>query len=302
MRSLLGVFALTIVLLNVMLYTMVIRRVTRLVASIADQVSLGNMDAGEFKTKSKDEIGVLTEAMGRMKAQPRAGDEDAGRRMGDRAHAGDGPTSSEAMTDPDTPRQVRDRERPRQGRDGRRLQGVRSAHRAHRRDQDDAQGPASIRSSPSSSWRGSRTRRKAAGRLHHPNIVGVYEYGEDDAVAFIAMEYVEGTGLREYLNRKASFDFAAARRDHDAAAARARVRARARRRPSRHQAGEPDRDRRRRAEGRRLRHRARRHVEPDDGRHGDRHAVVHVARAMPGPGRSISAPTCSAPASCSTSC
>jgi serine/threonine-protein kinase len=49
---------------------------------------------------------------------------------------------------------------------------------------------------------------KAAGRLHHPNIVGVYEYGEDDAVAFIAMEYVEGTGLREYLNRKASFDFA----------------------------------------------------------------------------------------------
>jgi serine/threonine-protein kinase len=49
---------------------------------------------------------------------------------------------------------------------------------------------------------------KAAGRLHHPNIVGIYEYGEDDAVAFIAMEYVEGTGLREYLNLRASFDFA----------------------------------------------------------------------------------------------
>ena len=48
---------------------------------------------------------------------------------------------------------------------------------------------------------------KAAGRLHHPNIVGVYEYGEDDKVAYIAMEYVEGTGLREYLNRRASFDF-----------------------------------------------------------------------------------------------
>jgi len=26
------------------------------------------MDAGEFKTKSKDEIGVLTEALSRMKA------------------------------------------------------------------------------------------------------------------------------------------------------------------------------------------------------------------------------------------
>src|SRR5262245_35116052 len=49
---------------------------------------------------------------------------------------------------------------------------------------------------------------KAAGRLHHPNIVGVYEYGEDDAVTFIAMEYVEGAGLREYLNRRVTFDFA----------------------------------------------------------------------------------------------
>jgi serine/threonine-protein kinase len=49
---------------------------------------------------------------------------------------------------------------------------------------------------------------KAAGRLHHPNIVGVYEYGEDAEVTFIAMEYVEGAGLREYLNRRLTFDFA----------------------------------------------------------------------------------------------
>ncbi len=49
---------------------------------------------------------------------------------------------------------------------------------------------------------------KAAGRLHHPNIVGVYEYGEDAEVTFIAMEYVEGAGLREYLNRRVTFDFA----------------------------------------------------------------------------------------------
>ncbi len=67
MLSLLGVFVLVIVLLNVMLHTIVIRRVTKL-SRIADQVSLGNMDAGEFKTKSKDEIGVLTEALSRMKA------------------------------------------------------------------------------------------------------------------------------------------------------------------------------------------------------------------------------------------
>ena len=67
MGSLAAVFIAIFVLLNVMLYTMVIRRVTHL-AGIADQVSLGNMDAGEFKTHSKDEIGVLTGAMGRMKA------------------------------------------------------------------------------------------------------------------------------------------------------------------------------------------------------------------------------------------
>jgi serine/threonine-protein kinase len=48
---------------------------------------------------------------------------------------------------------------------------------------------------------------RAAGRLHHPNIVGIYEYGEDEVVAFIAMEFVEGAGLREYLNRSARFEF-----------------------------------------------------------------------------------------------
>ena len=67
MGSLAVVFVVIFVLLNLMLYTMVIRRVTRL-AGIADQVSLGNLDAGEFRTRSRDEIGVLTEAMGRMKA------------------------------------------------------------------------------------------------------------------------------------------------------------------------------------------------------------------------------------------
>jgi len=67
MISLALVFFATFVLLNVMLHMMVIRRVTRL-ASIADQVSLGNLDAGDFKSRSRDEIGVLSEALGRMKA------------------------------------------------------------------------------------------------------------------------------------------------------------------------------------------------------------------------------------------
>ena len=33
---------------------------------------------------------------------------------------------------------------------------------------------------------------QAAGRLNHPGIVAVYEYGEDAGTAFIAMEFVEG--------------------------------------------------------------------------------------------------------------
>jgi len=67
MLSLAGVFVLVVVLLNAMLYAIVVKRVTRL-AKIANEVSLGNMDAGEFKSRSKDEIGVLTDALGRMKA------------------------------------------------------------------------------------------------------------------------------------------------------------------------------------------------------------------------------------------
>ncbi len=61
-----AIFLFTIVMLNLMLYWVVIRRVKRL-ASLADEVSLGNLDAGEFRTKSPDEIGVLTEALNRMK-------------------------------------------------------------------------------------------------------------------------------------------------------------------------------------------------------------------------------------------
>jgi protein-histidine pros-kinase len=66
MLMLAGVFLMMIVLLNVMLYSIVVKRVTRL-SKIADQVSLGNMEAGEFRSRSKDEIGVLSDALGRMK-------------------------------------------------------------------------------------------------------------------------------------------------------------------------------------------------------------------------------------------
>jgi protein-histidine pros-kinase len=65
--SLAGIFLFTIIMLNVLLYWVVIRRVKRL-SKLADEVSLGNLEAGDFRTRSHDEIGVLTEALNRMKA------------------------------------------------------------------------------------------------------------------------------------------------------------------------------------------------------------------------------------------
>jgi protein-histidine pros-kinase len=61
-----GVFAFIFVALNLMLHFIVIRPVTRL-SHTADQVSLGNLDAGEFQVKGGDEIAVLAESFGRMK-------------------------------------------------------------------------------------------------------------------------------------------------------------------------------------------------------------------------------------------
>jgi serine/threonine-protein kinase len=50
-----------------------------------------------------------------------------------------------------------------------------------------------------------RNEAQAAGRLSHPAIVAVYDYGEDDVLSYIAMEYVQGNPLREYFNRKTRF-------------------------------------------------------------------------------------------------
>ncbi|CDH46948.1 serine/threonine-protein kinase [Candidatus Contendibacter odensensis] len=40
---------------------------------------------------------------------------------------------------------------------------------------------------------------RAAGRCLHPNIVTIFEYGEEDNVPYIVMEYVQGRELRDYL-------------------------------------------------------------------------------------------------------
>ena len=45
----------------------------------------------------------------------------------------------------------------------------------------------------------------AAGRLTHPGIVAVYDFGEHEDVAFIAMEFVEGKTLAHYLSSRVRF-------------------------------------------------------------------------------------------------
>jgi protein-histidine pros-kinase len=67
MVSLTAVFAFIFIALNLMLWYMVIRPVTRL-SKVADQVSQGeNMEAPDFEVTSRDEIGVLTQSFNRMK-------------------------------------------------------------------------------------------------------------------------------------------------------------------------------------------------------------------------------------------
>src|ERR1700676_4001102 len=53
-----------------------------------------------------------------------------------------------------------------------------------------------------------RIEAQAAGGLTHPGIVAVYEYGEEGAFAYIAMEYIEGRSLRECFDQKAPFSVA----------------------------------------------------------------------------------------------
>lgn len=49
-----------------------------------------------------------------------------------------------------------------------------------------------------------RNEAMASGRLNHPGIVSIYEYGEQDDTVFIVMEYAPGDTLHGYLSRRDS--------------------------------------------------------------------------------------------------
>jgi serine/threonine-protein kinase len=53
-----------------------------------------------------------------------------------------------------------------------------------------------------------RREAQAAGRLHHPNIVGVFDYGETNDLAYIVMEYVDGPPLKALLDKQDRFALA----------------------------------------------------------------------------------------------
>ncbi|MDP1346297.1 protein kinase domain-containing protein, partial [Klebsiella pneumoniae] len=50
-----------------------------------------------------------------------------------------------------------------------------------------------------------RNEAQAAGRLTHPGIVAVYDFGRDQHIAYLAMEYVEGRSLASYRSSKVRF-------------------------------------------------------------------------------------------------
>jgi HAMP domain-containing protein len=65
--SLVGVFVVAGLVLNLMIWLVVVRPVTRL-SALADRVSQGELDAPEFAFGSRDEIGVLAQSFSRMRA------------------------------------------------------------------------------------------------------------------------------------------------------------------------------------------------------------------------------------------
>ena len=66
LATLVGVFALTLLILNLLLRFVVIRPLREL-SSMADQVSLGNMDVPDVKVGGTDEVAQLASSFGRMR-------------------------------------------------------------------------------------------------------------------------------------------------------------------------------------------------------------------------------------------
>src|SRR5215470_20082120 len=51
-----------------------------------------------------------------------------------------------------------------------------------------------------------RREAQAAANLNHPNIVAIYDWGQESGTYFIVMEYVEGRSLRDLIRSEAPLD------------------------------------------------------------------------------------------------
>ena len=126
-----------------------------------------------------------------------------------------------------------------------------------------------------------RREAEAAARCAHPNIVAVYDFALHEEQPYLAMEFVAGRSLRQLLDDAPVMDVPDAIAHHAAGPRCADQRARAGRDPPGHQARQHHADPRSAREGGRFRH-----LEADERRDhdhllDDRHAVLHVARAVP---------------------
>ena len=60
--------------------------------------------------------------------------------------------------------------------------------------------PGTVRLRRRASWSGSGREARSAARLHHTNIVPVFDFGEHDGVYYYAMQYIPGQGLDVVLD------------------------------------------------------------------------------------------------------
>ena len=144
----------------------------------------------------------------------------------------------------------------------------------------------------------------AAARLQHPNIVQVFDSGEDRESDrhYIVMEYVDGPSCAEVLREKRRLEVSETVHVLIDACHGLEYAHRAGVDPPRHQAGQPAPDDGRDPEAGRLRHREGGRADAHHaGRVGARHRRVPVARAGRGRGGRAGSRTCTRSASAPTS-
>ena len=127
----------------------------------------------------------------------------------------------------------------------------------------------------------------AVAKLNHPNIVQIHTLGHVDDIRFIAMEYVQGTNLRDLILKKGPLDLPLALSIMKQVGRGRRRGGRGRPDPSRHQAREHPADPEGSGQGRRLRplpRSGRRRAPGDAARRDDGDPAVHEPRAGAGQG------------------